>query len=423
MHDATSIPATGSSTQKRGCTGCLVWLFAIMFLGAGLTSAYFISFRPLWGMFRSQDWKPTPCQIVSSELKHNGESVTIAVVYKYSVNDQEHRSDRFCFCQMNSNTSIQWKQTTVAKYPPGMQTNCYVNPDDPNDAVIERGWVPDMWWGLFPIPFVAVGVAALLAAIGLIRLPDPNAPQGPMSWVPRQQIVPSGISSIDSEPSLSPTHYGSRYGFESGGPVTLKPSSSPFLMLIGSILVSLFWNGIVSFFVWQQVAQFQQGRMGAFAIGTSLFLVPFVLIGLGMICSIFYFLLALTNPRPTITVNSVAIPLGEKLKLSWTLNGSSNSVRKFRINLKGREKATYQRGTTTTTDEAIFADITIFETTDSFDMDEGTREITIPANSMHSFNAPHNKIEWVLEIRGDIPFWPDISAAFPIIVMPHATNS
>ena len=383
-----------------------------MFLAAGLGMAYMITFQPLWGMVRSRDWGQTPCRILSSELKHNDGSSQLAVVFAYSVANQEHHSERYCFSQMSSNTADGWKRRVIADHPAGKQTTCFVNPNDPTDAVIERGWVPDMWWGLFPIPFVLVGFLALLVATGVIKVSNPNAPGNLSSWRPpavENRPIQGASEFDDSQAEAS---------FAETGPVTLEPEATPFQSLLGAIILATFWNGIVSVFVWQHVAQFARGGFAAFDWFTTLFLIPFVLIGLGFICLVLYALLALLNPRPTLIVSSAAIPLGEDLQVNWSLSGRASSICEFKISLKGTEKVTYRRGTTTTTDTAIFAEIAIVETTEMFDMEQGSAKITIPSDTMHSFNAPNNKIVWTLEVRGAIPWWPDVSASFPITVLP-----
>ena len=383
-----------------------------MFLAVGLGMAYMITFQPLWGMVRSRDWVQTPCRILSSELKQNDGSSQLAVVFAYSVTNREHHSERYCFSQMSSNTADGWKRRVLADHPAGKQTTCFVNPSDPTDAVIERGWVPDMWWGLFPIPFVLVGFVALLVATGVIKVSNPNVPGNLSGWRPSPVEHPQNQGTSEFDDSQAGA------SFEETGPVTLNPEATPFQSLLGAIFVAAFWNGIVSIFVWQQVAQFARGGFAAFDWFLALFLIPFVLIGLGLIGFVLYTLLALFNPRPTLIVSSASIPLGEDLQVNWSLSGRSGSIREFKISLKGTEKATYRRGTTTTTDAATFAEIAIVETTEMFDMEQGSANVTIPADSMHSFNAPNNKIVWTLEVRGAIPLWPDVSASFPINVLP-----
>ncbi len=65
--------------------------------------------------------------------------------------------------------------------------------------------------------------------------------------------------------------------------------------LIGMILIAAFWNGIVSVFLWQIVLSFRRGDPEWFL---CLFMTPFVLVGLGLMAGVVYFLLALANPRP-----------------------------------------------------------------------------------------------------------------------------
>ncbi len=387
-----------------------------MFLAGGLGSAYFLTFQPLWGMLRSRSWVETPCRIVSSELKHGDDSSRVAIVYTYSVAQKDYQSDRYCFMVMSSNTAGAWKNRVIADHPPGKQTKCFVNPNDPSDAVIERGWVPEMWWGLFPIPFLLVGIVSFQVGIGMIRVTNPNATGTPSSWRPKTLEDSSKQESADIDDQRS------QGSFESAGPVTLTPAATPLQMLIGSFFVAAFWNGIVSVFVWDEVQRFWRGGFAALIGFQTLFLIPFVLIGIGLILFVFYNMLALFNPRPTLVVNSATIPLGEELTVNWSFSGRPGSIREFKISLKGIEKATYRRGSTTTTDKATFADIEIVATTEMFDMEEGSAKFMIPVDTMHSFDAPNNKIVWTLEVHGKIPCWPDVSASFPITVLPMSSN-
>ena len=64
----------------------------------------------------------------------------------------------------------------------------------------------------------------------------------------------------------------------------------------------------------------------------------------------------------------------------------------------------------------------IVKTTEMFDMEQGSANVTIPADTMHSFDAPNNEIAWTLEVHGAIPLWPDVSASFPITVLPLPTG-
>jgi hypothetical protein len=377
-----------------------------MFLGLGGVFFFLVALKPWFGMWQARSWVATPCTVVSSELKRGDDTEQLVVVFKYTVAQQDYQSDTYCFSSMSSNTATNWKCRVLRDHPPGKQTNCFVNPSNPEEAVIERGWVPDMWWGFFPIPFLLVGGVALLVALGAIRLPPTNA--SATRWQPGQRVSSSSTVPMESSEPTSPTE----------GPVTLQPASSPLANLVGSLFVAVFWNGIVSIFVWEVIQEFQKGQVAGRDWFEVVFLTPFVLIGVGMIGFAFYSLLALFNPRPTLTIDSAAIPLGESLRLTWHLAGRLSSINQFTISLKGVEKATYRRGTDTTTDTKTFAEIPIFETTEMFEMSEGLAEIVVPSDTMHSFDAPNNKIQWTLEVHGDITLWPDMSASFPITILP-----
>lgn len=415
-----SDPKALSVSRNSGCGGCFGWSFALVFLTAGLAMTYFMTFRPLWGIYEAQNWVATPCEIVSSGLKHDGEgSVKLEVTYTYDFEGKPFRSEQYCFVSMSTNTSTAWKNQVVTNLPAGKATTCFVDPKNPSVAVIDRGWVPDMWWSLFPIPFVLVGGLIFLAMIGVIRTAQSN-PAG--TWRPQG----SAANESNDDEEDDDDDYQSPYrpnSDKNDGPVTLQPETTPLQMMIGSLVLALFVNGFLLFFVWDPIQQFRAGGLGALDWFTTLFMIPFVAAGFGLILFVLYSFLSLFNPVPKLVVSSSAIPLGEELRVNWTLSGRVHSIREFRITLKGVEKATYRRGTNTVTDKSVFALIPLFETTQSFDMEEGSAKVTIPADSMHSFSSANNKIEWTIEVRGEITLWPDVAAAFPITVLPQSRKS
>jgi len=198
----------------------------------------------------------------------------------------------------------------------------------------------------------------------------------------------------------------------------LKPSASPLAKLIGSVCVAAFWNGIVSVFVYQAWQGWRHGHSEWFL---SVFLIPFVVIGLVMIGAVVYFFLALFNPRPQLTVNSNAIPLGDTLDVQWMISGRVDSLQRLRIFLEGREEATYTRGTSTYTDKEVFATVELVNTVNANEMRSGRRALAIPPGTMHSFASRNNKIIWSLRVHGEIRWWPDVSEEFPTTVLPQPT--
>jgi hypothetical protein len=97
--------------------------------------------------------------------------------------------------------------------------------------------------------------------------------------------------------------------------------------------------------------------------------IPFQLIGLALIVAVPHQVLALANPRPTITMSAAGVPVGGSLTFEWQLSGSTSRVSVLRLTLEGREEARYRRGTDTHVDTNVFHTARIVETTDAM----GTR--------------------------------------------------
>ena len=199
------------------------------------------------------------------------------------------------------------------------------------------------------------------------------------------------------------------------GKVTLKPQVSPVGKLIGMCCIALFWNGIISVFLFELYKSFSRGHIDWFL---ALFLTPFVLVGLAFIGGVVYYLLAMLNPRPTLKLKSKRIMPGEKFDISWELSGSVERIDSMKVYLEGREEATYRRGTTTSTDTSVFSTIELLTTKGSSRMRRGTVTASLPKNSIHSFDGNNNKIKWHICIHGDIPKWPDVKEEFEITVAP-----
>jgi len=328
-----------------------------------------------------------PCTIQTSKVvEHSdsdGSTYSVEVSYRYKVNGQPFVSSRYKF-MTGSSSGHSGKQAVVDALPPGKQTVCYVDPNNPAEAVIERGFTSDLLFGLIPLVFVMIGAGGL---IGMVVYKG-------------KKIRPSG------SPGPSPPR---------PGPVTLKPTTSPGTRLGCAIGFSLFWNGIVSIFLFQVIDGWRHGHgEGCMTI----FLVPFVLVGIGGIGAIFYYFLALFNPRPTLKLSSGVAALGETIELEWETEGNVNRVTSFAITLEGREEATYRRGTTTTTDKSVFTTIELAKSKGR-DFRRGKVKVAIPADTMHSFAAKNNKIVWCLKVKGDIPKWPDVNEEFAFEVRPQ----
>ena len=150
----------------------------------------------------------------------------------------------------------------------------------------------------------------------------------------------------------------------------------------------------MSIFVCQAVAAFQRGKP---EWGLTLFLTPFVLVGCALVLMTLHSFLSLFNPRPILTVSSASVPLGKTIRVGWQFTGRTGSMRHLKIEVQGKEVAEYRRGTSTCTDTEKFATIPVVDTEDPFQMEAGELTVTMPSNTMHSFEAAQSNDQMDLE--------------------------
>ena len=383
-----------SALAARRSRAPLIFFGIFLLLGCGFVVPFVIVFGKVVG---ARSWVPTPCVIVSSRVKaHRGSKTTtysIQMVFRYEFQGKRYESHTYDF-SLGSSSGYRSKARVVAQYPPGKRTTCYVNPRKPSQAVIDRG-VPVMAWLVFvPVAFIAVGLGGLVGvARARRRAPAPGVAP---SWLP---------------------------AFEEGAPgmgVRLKPRTSPRAVFVGLTVAALGSNAMVVVFARSVVQSWRAGRGSLFE---AFFVGIFALVGLGLLAGATYHFLKLFNPRPIITVARQGVPLGGSTQIEWALVGRVAAVRRLSIYLEGREQATYRRGTRTITSRETFLTVPIAETTDRYEILAGKGEVMIPPDTIHSFQAPNNKITWSLVVEGEVERWPDIKQEFPIVVLPATTGN
>lgn len=403
------------------------WVMAVffaIFLAAGIgVGAFFV--EDARHALEARLWPGVPCTVEASHVRehestsdgHTSYTYAVDILYRYEMGGRSYRSSRWQFVS-GSSSGRSAKQAIVDQYPVGREFTCYVNPRDPALAVIERSIGARMLLLLIPAVFTLVGAGGLVGVVrsrgrerakahALAR--DEFADRGrgvAADGAPRAGRIPA--ASLAAASYLPPIP-------GDGGAITLKPESSPLGRLFGMIFVALFWNGIVSVFLWQVVAGYQSGSM---QWGLALFLVPFVLVGAALIWGVFWTLLSLANPRATVKLRSACVPLGGELELMWEMSGRTHVIERLTIHLEGVEQVTYRRGTNTCTETHTFRKIEIVNTDDRRELEQGREKVRIPANAMHSFTAPNNKITWTLVLNGSIARWPDVDEKFAVVVVP-----
>jgi hypothetical protein len=399
-------PISGGAGRARRAAWIPVVLGVVFTLVGG---ALFVTLGvlPVARLLDARDWLPTPCTVISSSVRSHasddGTTYSIDILYEYEAAGRSWRSNRYDFVG-GSSSGHSGKREVVDRYPEGSTATCFVDPDDPSQAVLNREPSVRYLVGLFPLLFLLPGLGVLWFGIRMRRRETPLfGTTGP------------AIDAAAPDQRLSTAATATDLPTDPVAPLDLEPRVGPVAKVGGAGCAAVFWNGIVSVFVWQAVESWRRGSPDWFL---TLFLVPFVLVGAVLIGSVFYFALATANPRPRLRITPGSPRIGDRLQVEWRFTGRVSRIRHLEILLMGREEATYRRGTDTVTDTEEFARLHVVSSALEPEIRSGSREVEVPSGTMHSLDAPNNKIVWTLQVSGDISRWPDVAESFAVRIRP-----
>ena len=383
-------PATGRGVK---------WTGAVFVLVGGL-ALWFFAARPALAVWAARSWEAQRCTVEHSEvLSHrsdDGTTYSVDILYRWDRGRGVERSSRYSFFG-GSSSGIEGKREVVRAHPVGAEVECWVDPERLNEAVLHRGLTAHAWIAIVPAVFLCMGVGLFVHGRNKQR---------------RYAALPPGAGLHDPGDPLHrvlPVH---RTG---AGSTPLAAASSRSMRLAGIIAATLFWNGILSVFLYQVWQGFERGDPEWFLVA---FLVPFVLVGVGLFFGIGYGILVLWNPKPELIVSETAPRLGQEIEIQWSFRGRADRLRRVRIVFRGEERATYTVGTNTHTATEVFFEQVLAELPAPACAMGGHVRARIPEHAMHSFEAEHNVIAWSLVIEGEIPRWPDVDESYPIVVLP-----
>lgn len=319
----------------------------------------------------------------------DGDTYSVDITFAYEFQGRKYQGGSYDFNDVSS-SGYSGKAEVVRRFPVGADRQCWVNPADPEVAVLSRK-VPGIVYFIIPFSsvFMLVGLGCMFVALGLL----------PKSW--QKRMLSSGHTPVITE-DLGQIKLTAEGGGRGG-------------KFIGMLFVCLFWNSIVGMFVWKVVSGFMDGNP---EWGLVVFLIPFVVIGLSIVGAVFYYLLALFNPQPIVSLDEGSPRLGDKVNMLWQFTGSVKRLHKLQITLEGHEHATYRRGTDTVTDKSLFYQEYLVEAVEFQTIATGRIHFTIPSDLMHSFASDNNKIVWSLSVQGHIKGWPNVNDRYPVTIRP-----
>ena len=251
-----------SKVRKSRSGGCLMMLFFGVFAAAGCGTFYFLTWKPLYGIYEASRWEEKDCEVLSSRLVESrgsdGSTYRIDIRYRYEGPWGSYEGDRYNF-SVGSSSGYDRKAKIVDAHPPGIEVPCYVDPDDPTRSVINRKPGFYLLWGLFPLPFLLVGFGGLIGVAiasratpeGIERLAGRSRPQRRRSDPETRTATRAGlVSRTPTQPS------------DARGPLELEPEVSAKMKVIGTFASQRFGTASSASFCLQESSR-------AFVVATS----------------------------------------------------------------------------------------------------------------------------------------------------------
>ena len=160
------------SVERKQAVGLM--FVGLLFMAGAAAIGYPFFLKPICNVIAARDWPATSCHIIASAVgahdnqdsDSHGTTYSIDIEFSYTVAGKLLRSSAYDFMG-GSSTGYDGKLAIVEKYPVGGAATCYYNPARPEQAVLMRGVVPVMWFGL--IPLVGFGVGCIGFFGGLIH--------------------------------------------------------------------------------------------------------------------------------------------------------------------------------------------------------------------------------------------------------------
>jgi len=370
-----SIPTRSSGTALS--IGCGVPFFAAFFVvGLIATGAAFAQFEESLGQFTRFD--ESSCEAI--EPFEGG-----TFRYAYTVAGERFESERI---------SIPGGEPPAVAV--GRRFSCFVDRENPAQAVAVRRVSPEVLVVLIPFVFVLVGVFGMVMILRAAL--KARVPRDRPSWLPAITTarVPGGFA------------WGS--------------DASRFGGALALCVFALVWNGVSAVPI--GFALFKEDADDRWIL--YIFAFVFGLVGLGLgFAAVRAILVALRIPLATIVASRAVVSPGRSVDLVVRQSGAFD-LAKLVVTVKCTEHATYVVGTDTRTETRTVFEKQLVES--GATRVSGARplelraRLTVPDDAMHSFEGSRNRVTWVLHLHGEVERWPDFDREASFLVLPEGIS-
>ncbi len=367
---------------------------AVLLFLFGISAIFLKSF---WMVYKAQDWVPVTCVIQSAEVERveasdsdSSDTFKIKVSYAYHYNGNDYQSTRYGFLGGSSSGSS-GKQETVDKLNQAGTVICFVNPDDPSEAVIERGLTWEFAFVLIPFVFILIFGSVFYLALG--------CPGSPRKRSGKLDSIQKRIESITA------AYNGSVVVSESElDDTVLKPVETLVkrkYKFVGYFVFGIFWTTILTIIICAE------------GNGIPIELWLFIAVAVFIFGKAFYELLASWNPELKVKMAPVAVRCGNTLRLEWRLEDRKYRVKMLTVSLI-RSKLVEGKDRDDKPHWQEAQRLMLFERSSAWDIQNGYATVTIPDNLMPSDVV---NCRWEIQFHGSVPYFPDINDCFPIRIL------
>ncbi len=163
---ANSPPPTGRPKRASAGAKLILTFFAVVLCAAGAVGTWML-WRAYQRAVDQYGWTEMPCAIVRSELKEERLHLNSPVQWRPVVEYTYLSGNVSCKGRSIRTVDGSFVDRTVAegilsRYKPGQSTVCYVNPANPDQAILERATKAPLYSLWFPLLFVIGGLGMIL---------------------------------------------------------------------------------------------------------------------------------------------------------------------------------------------------------------------------------------------------------------------
>ena len=429
-----------------------VWIEAALAFGfmicgiIGFIVVFFWMIMPQWRLQR--EYKETQCKVVArgvDPMPNNNfyrpqiqieytaptplasDTIGKTILKKYSVWTYDFNT------LYNSGYSYQKNEAYKAldAFEIGKDYVCWYDPHDPKKVVLFRNW---SWTN---ITLLIVPISLFLLGFGpLIHLYMYRSGRSVKKNVQSAALQSNSAENAeDSPPEISsektseseldidlPNSPSIRNIIDSPGVkmnYRLPLDNSPIWSLGVLMLLLIGWGVMCIGLVSLALGRFLDGKPDWVLNG---FIIPFVLIWIGLILYFFRNLQLATSISPTlIEINDALLHLGQTTT-ALVIQMGGHYIFKLDVNLVCEEEAAFSYGTDIRREKRVVYRSNLVSEKDfnivADEQFEKSFEFTIPQDAMHSFDSPHNRIAWRLEVCGEVEDLPPFTRSYVLVVKP-----